>query len=94
MFPDTNGAQARKAYIVETMAANPAYTEYDYVTGGVLIRVSRLVTADQVDMYEQALAEFGGGPTDGIDSSPAAVPPAGSAGAAGMGTAAEITDLY
>ena len=92
VYQDADGALARQQYIVDVMTDNPAYTEYTYVSGGVLVRVSRLLTADQVGMYEQVLAEFGGGVTSGtLPTSPDVVPTSGSGDESAVG---EITDLY
>jgi hypothetical protein len=54
-YPDAAGAQARKDYIVGVLKAAPILgTEYDYLAGASLIRVSGLLTPDQAKQYEAA----------------------------------------
>lgn len=53
-YPDTAGAKARKDYLVAVTKGLPAATEYDYLAGTSVIRVSALLTPDQAKQYEAA----------------------------------------
>lgn len=57
VFADEAAAIARKEYIQSFGKATPMLTEYDYVVGGVLLRVSKQLTPDQAEEYETALGE-------------------------------------
>jgi hypothetical protein len=50
-------AQARADYIKSVTAGTPALTEYGYVKGGVLLRLSQQLTPTQAAEYEAALEE-------------------------------------
>lgn len=60
VFADAAGAAARKAYIQEIGKGLPSAVEYDYVSGGVLLRVSRELTPDQAAAYDAALTKIMG----------------------------------
>lgn len=53
VYPTAAGAKARAAYIQKIAQAMPSVTEYDYVHGGVLVRVSNLLTPDQAAAYRR-----------------------------------------
>ena len=56
VYPDQAGAAARKKYIDDTMKAAPILgTEYLYIDGPVLLRLSQLLTPDQAAQYQTAL---------------------------------------
>ena len=56
VYADGVGAAARKKFIDDTMKATPILgTEYSYVDGPVLLRVSQALTPDQAGEYETAL---------------------------------------
>jgi hypothetical protein len=56
VYTDEAGATARKKFIDETMKATPILgTEYSYVDGPVLLRVSQALTPAQAAEYEKAL---------------------------------------
>lgn len=60
VFAAAADAQARKTYIQAAEKSAPIVgTEYDYVTGRVLLRVSSVLTPDQAQQYEAALAGIG-----------------------------------
>lgn len=48
-------AQARSGYIANA-EEGLGITEYDYVAGTVLVRVSSALTSDEAKMYQAALA--------------------------------------
>lgn len=54
VFTDMAGAQARADYIAKVTAGTPALTEYDYVAGSALLRLSRALTPDQAQAYKTA----------------------------------------
>ncbi|ANZ35280.1 hypothetical protein BBK82_03495 [Lentzea guizhouensis] len=57
VFPDEAGATARMKQIQEiSKNLGGMISEYDYVRGGVLVRVSSKLTPDQAKEYESALA--------------------------------------
>jgi hypothetical protein len=56
VFADEAGAAARKKYIDDTMKAAPILgTEYSYLDGPILLRVSQMLTPDQAAEYEKVL---------------------------------------
>ncbi|MDX3661045.1 hypothetical protein PV646_27395 [Streptomyces sp. ID05-26A] len=55
VFPDGTGAKARMEYIQQFGKEMPMLAEYDYVIGGVLLRVSKELTPTQAKEYETAL---------------------------------------
>lgn len=56
VFSDHAGAQARADYIRKAMAAMPMLgTQYEYVSGPVLLRLSQVLTPDQAAAYKKAL---------------------------------------
>lgn len=59
VFPDEAGATARKTYIQTLGKSLPLAVEYDYVHGGVLVRVAHELTPDQAKDYETATANLG-----------------------------------
>lgn len=54
VFADAASAQARAKYIETVTKAMPALTEYDYVHGTVLVRVSQYLTPAQAGAYKAA----------------------------------------
>ncbi|SFR28386.1 hypothetical protein SAMN04488564_113234 [Lentzea waywayandensis] len=56
VFADEAAAKARMDYIQSIGKQTPLLVEYDYVTGGVLVRVSKQLTPTQAKEYETALA--------------------------------------
>ncbi|HEY6424310.1 MAG TPA: hypothetical protein VIY28_13885 [Pseudonocardiaceae bacterium] len=59
VFADDQAAGARLKYIQAITANTPMFTEYDYVSGPVLVRVSRSLTPQQAAEYQSALAQIG-----------------------------------
>jgi hypothetical protein len=56
VYPDEAGAAARKKYIDDAMKATPMLgTEYSYVDGPVLLRLSQILTPAQAAQYQAAL---------------------------------------
>ncbi|MDQ7802697.1 hypothetical protein Q5425_03075 [Amycolatopsis sp. A133] len=55
VFTTEEAAQARMDFIQTVAKGLPAVGEYDYVKGGVLVRVSRFLTPDQAKDYQAAL---------------------------------------
>jgi hypothetical protein len=56
VFPTASEARARAAYLYSTAEADPALgVEYDYLAGGVLLRVSGLLTPAQASVWGKAL---------------------------------------
>jgi hypothetical protein len=56
VFADAGGANARADYIRKAMAAMPMLgTQYEYVSGPVLLRLSQVLTPDQAAAYQKAL---------------------------------------
>lgn len=56
VFADAAGANARADYIRKAMAAMPMLgTQYEYVSGPVLLRLSQVLTPDQAAAYKKAL---------------------------------------
>ncbi|WP_147449602.1 hypothetical protein [Actinomadura pelletieri] len=62
VYPTETGARARSEYIQQTLGAlgGVAGSEYHYVRGGVLLRVSGFLTPGQAKQYETALARVTG----------------------------------
>lgn len=55
VFADMEGAAARAKYI-QTMLKNTGFgTEYDYISGGVLVRVTGNLTSTEAKEYKSAL---------------------------------------
>ncbi|MER7937345.1 MULTISPECIES: hypothetical protein [unclassified Streptomyces] len=55
VFGDGAGAQARAEYIQAVTKSMPALSEYDYVHGAVLVRVSHYLTPTQAAEYKTAV---------------------------------------
>jgi hypothetical protein len=55
VFATEEAAKARMDFIQSVAKGLPAVGEYDYVKGGVLVRVSRFLTPDQAKDYQAAL---------------------------------------
>ena len=55
VFASEKEAQTRADFIKSVTAGTPALTEYGYVKGGVLLRLSRQLTPSQAAEYEAAL---------------------------------------
>ncbi len=59
VFSSASGAKARAAYIESIEKALPIMgTEYDYLNGPVLLRVSQYFTPTQAKGYQRALAKL------------------------------------
>ncbi|MFD7841071.1 hypothetical protein [Streptomyces sp. NPDC059761] len=58
VFPTAAGAKARADYIQAATKDMPALSEYDYVHGTTLIRVSRLLTPAQAADYKTAAGKL------------------------------------
>src|SRR5262249_16257173 len=56
VFPNDQSAANRKTYITGLAKGLPALTENDYLKGGILLRISKELTADQAGQYEAALS--------------------------------------
>lgn len=54
VFADPADAKARTTYIRAVTKSMPALSEYDYVHGTVLVRVSHYLTPDQAAVYKKA----------------------------------------
>jgi hypothetical protein len=60
VFPDESAANARKEFIQTAgKSLGGLIAEYDYVKGGVLVRVSSKLTPEQAQEYEAALKAIG-----------------------------------
>lgn len=59
VFGNGAGAKARAKYIQTIVKGMPALTEYDYVHGTVLVRVSHYLTPSQADEYKAAVNGLG-----------------------------------
>jgi hypothetical protein len=59
VYPDAAGATARKEYIQAIGKGLPSAVEYDYVQGGVLIRVAKELTPEQAVEYEVVAKTLG-----------------------------------
>lgn len=56
VFADAAGANARADYIRKALASMPMLgTQYEYVSGPVLLRLSQVLTPDQAAAYKKAL---------------------------------------
>lgn len=63
VYPSSAGATGRAQYIQQSLKGFPMLgTEYDYVAGSVLVRVSGLLTPDQATGYQTALTAIVGMP--------------------------------
>jgi hypothetical protein len=59
VFATANEAKARAAYIESVLKADPMLgTEYDYLNGPVLLRVSQYLIPSQAEEYQRALAKI------------------------------------
>lgn len=59
IFEDPSEAEDRAKYIADTLKAAKIFgTEYHYVNGGILLRVSGALTPDQAAEYEAALKKL------------------------------------
>jgi hypothetical protein len=56
VFADDQGAQQRMRYIQAIGSSLPAAAEYDYVSGPMLLRLSRLLPPAQAAEYQKALS--------------------------------------
>lgn len=54
VFSSPDDAKARAEYIQAVTESMPTLSEYDYVHGTVLVRVSRYLTPDQAAVYKKA----------------------------------------
>ena len=54
LFPDGDGAKARKDYIDAIGKNIPTLSEYSYTNGRALLRLSRALTPDQAKAYAEA----------------------------------------
>ncbi|MFJ3728721.1 hypothetical protein ACIPYQ_40005 [Streptomyces sp. NPDC090045] len=57
-FPNAANAKARHDYIQTVTKGIPTLTEYDYLHGATLVRVSRLLTPAQAADYEKAATKL------------------------------------
>ncbi len=70
VYPSSAGAIGRAQYIQQSLKGFPMLgTEYDYVAGSVLVRVSGLLIPDQAASYQTALATILGMPAQLITAS-------------------------
>ena len=70
VYPSSSGATGRAQYIQQSLKALPLLgTEYDYVAGTVLVRVSGLLTPEQAAGYQTALTAILGMPAELIMAS-------------------------
>lgn len=60
VFEDADAAKHRADYVRQVTQAAPAFVEYDYVSGPVLLRVSGQLTPRQAAAYEVVLTEVAG----------------------------------
>ncbi len=59
VFATANEAKARAVYIESVLKADPMLgTEYDYLNGPVLLRVSQYLIPSQAEEYQRALAKI------------------------------------
>jgi hypothetical protein len=59
VFPNASEAKARAAYIQSVLKADPMLgTEYDYLNGPVLLRVSQYLTPSEAHTYKVALGKI------------------------------------
>lgn len=58
VFVNADDAQARAEYVGAITRSVPAFAEYQYRSGAVLLRVSGQLTPDQAAAYETALAQI------------------------------------
>ena len=58
VYPSSSGASERKKYIDGIGKALPGLTEYSYLKGSILLRVSHVLTPDQAKEYEGALKKI------------------------------------
>lgn len=59
VFPDAAAAKARADFIQKTLADTPMLgSEYDYVNGGVLLRITGKVLPSEAKKFEAALAKL------------------------------------
>lgn len=58
VFANPTDAEARAKYIQAVTKSMPAFTEYDYVHGTVVIRVSHYLTPTQAASYKTAAAHL------------------------------------
>jgi hypothetical protein len=54
VFPDAAGATSRMNYIQALAKGSPLFTEYDYVSGDAILRLSKVLTPDQASAYAAA----------------------------------------
>lgn len=59
VYPDNTGAQARADYIQGLLKGGGLGSEYDYVRGSVIVRVTGDLTPSKARTYEDALAKIG-----------------------------------
>jgi len=61
VFPDTAGATARAKYIQAALTSVQMLEgEYDYISGGVLLRVSAVLSPSKATVYSVQLAKLTG----------------------------------
>lgn len=59
VWPDAAAAKARSAYIQGQLKANPMLgTEYDYINGGALLRITGLVVPSTAQTFQAALTKL------------------------------------
>lgn len=58
VFETVEQAEVRAEYLTEIVMANPAFVEYDFFNGSILLRVSGTLTPDEAARYDAALQEI------------------------------------
>jgi len=58
VFEAVEQAEVRAEYLTEIVMANPAFVEYDFFNGSILLRVSGTLTPDEAARYDAALQEI------------------------------------
>ena len=55
MYPDEGGATVRSEYLQALGTASPLFAEYNIQNGGVLLRLTKRLTPDQVEEYKNVV---------------------------------------
>jgi hypothetical protein len=59
VFADSDAAATRVELLRKTVESLPGPSEYDYLHGAIVLRVSKLLTPSQAAEYQKALTEVG-----------------------------------
>lgn len=59
-FPDAAGARQRGEYVSKIAASSPLFTEYTMAQGRIVLRLSKVLTPEQVEQYRAVLSEIPG----------------------------------